>query len=421
VPAILARLKENFAMPSPKKKSDASERRGKDVSTTAWTRVEQAAHDPALLAELLEKYRLALWSYLVHTKRLSETEADDVLQEFLTARILEGNLLSLADRTRGKFRGLLLTALERFLIDHWRKQASRKAAPDRAGGLDVEFDLAAPNQDVDAAFETGWAFSVFAEAMARLEKECRTSDRGDLWETFQARAGRIIQGLEPLPYAALVPQCGRDEKQVANLWGTAQVKFQRILKQVLVDFGAEDADLELGDLKSAMRGSSGELIERLRLRLWSELPRLSDPSAADHPVDLDALVGIWDAGEEPASGEDCWQRLLQHVIAPPSAEEPSEAIGDVLNSAAPPAALLERIKDFAKDVRGSAGDKQTVEAATTLYYVSIAVAFVKANVSITDQDGPTLVNGFAWTLSRPWLDGVSRAIVEEVRSAEEMT
>jgi DNA-directed RNA polymerase specialized sigma24 family protein len=395
-------------------------RDGEDFSTTAWTLVEQASKDRKALDKLLQRYRPPLWRHLVHTKRLSESEADDVIQEFLTSRVLERELLSQAKRGRGKFRWFLITALNNFLTDRRRSQASRKAAPDRAHAFGPEQEPVLSDAGVDIEFEASWALTVLADAVRRMEAECRSADRSDLWIAFQARACRIMQGQEPLPYSALAESLrARDEKQAANTWGTAQVKFQRILKQVLAEFGAEDVVEELGDLKTAIAACGNELLETLHAELWSEFPAMSAESADGGPLNVDALAGLWDAKEAPGlSKEEQWKSLLQTSIPAISADQAGQTILSLLEDANPPSDLLERIKDFAKDLRGAAQHDTTAEAATALYYLSIAVGLLKAKRLITDQDRSALERGFNWARGRHWVDARSKATLTEASDAK---
>jgi DNA-directed RNA polymerase specialized sigma24 family protein len=380
-------------------------------STTAWTLVEQASKDRTALNTLLKRYWPPLWRHLVRTQKLSESEADDVLQEFLTSRVLEKELLSQAKRGRGKFRWFLVTALNNFLTDRRRAQASQKAAPDRAQAMGPEHEPALSDAGIDIAFEASWALTVLAEAVRRMEAECRSGDRLDLWTAFQGRACRIMQGQEPLPYAALAELLNaRDEKQAANAWATAQVKFQRILQQVLSEFGGEDSVEELRDLKAAIAACGNELLETLREELWSEFPAISGDTAQGKPIGIDAMAGLWNSdAESEVSREDQWKQLLETPVLPLVAGEASKTIFVALEEPSPPAALLERIKDFAKDKRGSARQNAAAEAATALYYVSIAVGLVKAKQNISDQDQAALHRGFAWTKGRPWVDERSKA------------
>src|SRR4051795_12436921 len=88
--------------------------------TTRWSLVGRAAargtdNGRLALSELLQIYLPALKAHLVGPLRIDEHRADDLLQGFLADKVVEQNMIALADPTRGKFRTFLLTALERFV------------------------------------------------------------------------------------------------------------------------------------------------------------------------------------------------------------------------------------------------------------------------------------------------------------------
>src|SRR6185369_8584195 len=94
---------------------------------TAWSMVARAAHVRSsvrrrTLEALIRQYQPALRSYLMARRRVGPHEADDLLQGFLAGKVLEQQILRRADRTRGKFRTFLMTALERFSISEYRRQ-----------------------------------------------------------------------------------------------------------------------------------------------------------------------------------------------------------------------------------------------------------------------------------------------------------
>src|ERR1700685_2576797 len=97
--------------------------------TTNWsvvrdTGAERSEHKRALWGELRDRYWPALWAHLVYRKRLSAHEAEDLIQSFIEKKVLQNNLVQIADPARGKFRTVLLTALDRFLIDSRRKKSA---------------------------------------------------------------------------------------------------------------------------------------------------------------------------------------------------------------------------------------------------------------------------------------------------------
>ena len=90
--------------------------------TTRWSIVlscSDSATDEekaqAALAELCKIYWRPVFAFICRQGH-SVPDAQDLTQEFF-AKVLKGRLLQSADRNRGRFRSLLLTALQRFLHD----------------------------------------------------------------------------------------------------------------------------------------------------------------------------------------------------------------------------------------------------------------------------------------------------------------
>lgn len=99
-------------------------------------RPEESAARQAL-AELCEAYWYPLYAY-VRRRVGSVPDAQDITQAFFT-HLLEKQTIGRADRTRGRFRAFLLTALKHFLLNEWEK-----ARVDKRGGgrtmLSLDFD-----------------------------------------------------------------------------------------------------------------------------------------------------------------------------------------------------------------------------------------------------------------------------------------
>src|SRR5207244_5381982 len=97
--------------------------------------------------------------------------------------LLKGNLLSLADPARGRFRSLLRTAVENFLND--KQHVARRQK--RGGMLQFvawdEWMAEAPSQlsiygqelkswPVERIFDVRWASAVVGQELCRLSEEC---------------------------------------------------------------------------------------------------------------------------------------------------------------------------------------------------------------------------------------------------------
>src|SRR5438270_10690882 len=96
-------------------------RRGK-FPTTHWTLVAAAGRGTGeakrqAMAELIQAYSPALRHYLVQSRRINPDHADDLLQGFVADKILEQDLIRRAEEGRGRFRGFLLSSLDRYILN----------------------------------------------------------------------------------------------------------------------------------------------------------------------------------------------------------------------------------------------------------------------------------------------------------------
>jgi RNA polymerase sigma-70 factor (ECF subfamily) len=394
--------------------------------TTNWTKVRQAgaAALPGgrlALEDLLLRYRPALWAHLVHKKQVPPDRADDLVQDFIHKKLLERNVLPLADPAKGKFRTFLLTALDRFAIDCWRKE------PAPADGLPPD---AGTNLGPDV-FEVAWAMNVLSESVRRMRAECESKCRPDLWGVFAGRALAPLQGTEPLSYALLADRCGLDSaKQAANRYLIAEAMFRRNFRAVLVEYAGEDIEEEARDFRRVFAGAGAELVEQLRTHLWNDVPEVT-VSTPDHPrIDPRALARTLELPGRPAGPAV----LLQQVMTAPvpldlGAVDAALAgmartwaegqglvlrsFGDLLHHPNPLPELLEVAKEFAKENRTDPESPLPREVATVLYYACIAVALARCGRRITRHDDATLGQGFRWGCEQPWVDEATRGLLRE--------
>ena len=208
---------------------------------------------------LLQRYLPALRAHLILHRRIAPDRADDLLQSFVSRKVLEQRLIARSDRTRGRFRSFLLKALDYYVIDQLRQQKSRGAAHQPAQFDEVqELDLA--DDDADAqpsqAFDRAWAKEVVAEAVRRMRADCQRSGRADVWGVFEHRVlAPSLHGAEPLPYEQLVKTYALDSPaQASNVLMTAKRTFARMLRSVIAESAEDDAEIEqdLKDLKQIL-------------------------------------------------------------------------------------------------------------------------------------------------------------------------
>ena len=164
-------------------------------ATTHWTLVLEAGRAGSSNAlQALELLCAAYWYPLyayVRRQGHGPHDAQDLVQQFF-AGLLERNDLRLADRNRGRFRTFLLTSLQHFLINEWRKANREK----RGGGrLVVSLDaqktetrfLAEPadERSPDKAFERRWAIVVLDRVLEQLQAELVAVGRGRVFEELK--------------------------------------------------------------------------------------------------------------------------------------------------------------------------------------------------------------------------------------------
>ena len=111
-----------------------------EFPTTHWSligRVGGSDHEASrrALNQLLSHYIPPMRAHLRFVRRLDYDTAEEILQNFLTDRVLENNLLALANESRGRFRNFLRTALNNFASNYKRSQSAGVRSPDRAISL----------------------------------------------------------------------------------------------------------------------------------------------------------------------------------------------------------------------------------------------------------------------------------------------
>jgi len=223
--------------------------------TTQWTVLDQAAADPAcpLTNELLQRYWKPIYCYL-RRKGYDNDQAKDLTQGFFQEVILGRNLLRQADRTKGNFRTLVLTSLERYLCSEHRKRTARKREPQ---GAHVPFtqDLAeAADLTVEMtpedSFNYTWIASLLDTVFSEVEAYCTAHDLALHWKIFEDRVLQpIIHETEAPSLADLCRKYSLDSpRKTSNMIVTVSRRLQATLRlrvrQYLADDEAMDAELQ---------------------------------------------------------------------------------------------------------------------------------------------------------------------------------
>ena len=218
--------------------------------TTHWGVIRSAAADgsptgSASLDALLSRYRPTVLRYLTRRFHVPREQAEDLWQGFVASRILEGRLLSRANPRRGRFRNLMLRALDRHVIGHLRQEAALKRCP--AKGLThletlADHECPAAPSAADDDSELDWARAVLAGALLNMRLDCERQGYQDIWTVFNTRVLLpILEDADPLDYPVLVERCHfGSATQACNALSTAKRMFRRHLAAVVKEYAGDN-------------------------------------------------------------------------------------------------------------------------------------------------------------------------------------
>lgn len=402
--------------------------------TTHWSLIERAGHDrpsvrrPAI-DELVRRYLPALRAHLLFRMRLDPTTTDDVVQGFLADRFLSGRLTANADRTRGRFRSLLVRALENYAIDELRRKGREETKVSMAGHLDDHAVVGKPSGD---AFDAAWARQVLVLSLREMRRECHAQLSEPRWRLFERRVLQpLLEDAPPPTYEMLVDEFQFDSpQQASNALVSAKRHFQRVLTRVVAEYTADVAETEgeLADLRTivAAAGPIG-----LRMHLLDTSADGSEPLAMADADEGERLARVFDDhAENSLWGAEDYPGLWQHQLAQPLASvlqaglltRSAQAVGrsttvaDLLRHAEPSLEELRQLKEIARTYVKAGHTDIPAEIATALYFTAIAAAISRHGERITKSDDSVLEHGLRALLTRPWLDDETRALLQSVWS-----
>jgi len=231
--------------------------------TTRWSLLARARDaDPAQRREALEQLLRIYWApirhYIVAVRGVDAHLADDLAQAFIARQILECNLLEGANREKGRFRSLLLTAVDRFVSNCMRDSQAAKRGGPGVISLERAQEPFTSQQDPSRLLAMAWAREVIGRAVGLMQAHCQEMDRPQVWGLFDARVlSPALHGTDPVGYGELVKKLKlTSPAHASNLLVTAKRMFVRCLRQIVSEYESEDAliDQEIADLKQALSG-----------------------------------------------------------------------------------------------------------------------------------------------------------------------
>lgn len=229
-------------------------------ATTRWTLVLAAGRKSSPQAQqaletLCGEYWYPLYAY-VRRKGHSIEEAQDLTQSFF-AHLLEKEALQVADPQRGKFRSFLLSSLNHFLTNQWRRETAQK----RGGGrqiVSLDFDEGEKRYRLEPAdpatpetiFQRRWAMTLLEKAISQLQQDYRSSGRENLFEQLKGFLG----GGDNVPYNEIAQQLEMTEGAVKVAVHRLRQRCRQALRDEIGQTVAapEEIDEELRQLFAAI-------------------------------------------------------------------------------------------------------------------------------------------------------------------------
>ena len=211
--------------------------------TTRWSVILSCADSEGgeqkvgkALAELCKIYWRPVFAFICHQGH-SVPDAQDLTQDFFL-KVLKGQLLHRADRNRGRFRSLMLRALQDFLHDAAERRHTRKR------GGDVQFvswddwmaeapsRLSIPIHEAESwspqrIFDVRWAATVVERALRRLGDECEKRGRRRVFDVLSVC---LMGEREDVRYAKFSKMLGLSEEALKSLVHRLRGRYRALLR-----------------------------------------------------------------------------------------------------------------------------------------------------------------------------------------------
>jgi hypothetical protein len=207
--------------------------------TTHWSLIEDVKKhkdkDLALIGLLLKRYWKPVYCYL-RGKGFENEQAKDLTQGFFHEVVLNRHLIERAESSKGRFRALLLHALNQYLVDEKRKESARKRIPkDKLVPLEITDKPALPDTvgelDAEQSFNYAWKAEILERVLAEVRERYIKRDMERHWYVFRDRLLQpILEGREAPSLNQICERYGiTNETKASNILKTVKRLFRSVL------------------------------------------------------------------------------------------------------------------------------------------------------------------------------------------------
>lgn len=231
---------------------------------TAWTAIERArtdAADPDSGWDHLYRYYFQpVCAYLCRVGHTRE-QSEELTQRFF-AWLWEKDVVARAERSRGKFRNFLLTALKQFVERERRYQQAAKRTPASMAGISMGApisDNAAEVVDPHASsperlFDRACAIELLQQTLHRLQAEYQRASQEQRFETLRG----FLTGEPDATCDVAAQQLGISAAAVHVAVHRLRKRYGQLLREEILATapGGVDIDDEVRALFRAVRGAA---------------------------------------------------------------------------------------------------------------------------------------------------------------------
>jgi len=240
---------------------------GQAFLTTHWSLIKDAGSDEggrnyALIGLLMDQYWKPVYCYL-RRKGYDNEQAKDLTQGFFHEVVLGHDLIQNAEPSKGRFRSLLLIALNRHLINVHNSETARKRIPkEKLVSLDFDESLDLPEPVAESSpedsFNYAWVSTLLERVLQEVEAKCHEDGVSAHWHIFHDRVLQpILERSDPPPLQTLCEKYGIAEVgKASNMIVMVKRRFRDTLRRCLRDSVLSDAEAqeELQELKRFFPG-----------------------------------------------------------------------------------------------------------------------------------------------------------------------
>jgi len=203
-----------------------------------------------LMNDLLKKYWKPVYCYLSR-KGFDNERAKDLTQGFFQEIVLKRALIEHADKSRGRFRTFLLTALQQYMAEARRKQNFRKAKPKGfLLSLDELKSAQMPEAPADFSpedsFHYAWAAQLLDQLLEEVEAKCRADGKAIHWQVFHDRILRpIMEGTDAPSMGEICRRYNIESPgKASNMIVTVNRRFRAALTRRIRRSVVQDCDVD---------------------------------------------------------------------------------------------------------------------------------------------------------------------------------